>query len=118
MSDIFSLLFKLKSGTETKDKISPLFIFINIPAPPILLKIFCAFNNSFLIINCRSLSKVSIKLSLPSFNFTSKDFSIPEIPLLLSSICPITCEKRFLSGYILVIFFSSLIDFSPKSLIF
>ena len=67
--------------------------------------------------NCKFLSRVSVNLSLPSLSCLSKDFSIPEIPLFSSSICPTTCEKRFLSGYILVIFCSSLIDFSPKSLI-
>ena len=51
LSEIFSLLFGLKSGNEIKDNISPAFISIKIAALPFVLKTLLNFINSFLIIN-------------------------------------------------------------------
>ena len=39
-------------------------------------------------LSCKSASKVSFKGKSFFFNSLSKDFSIPDIPLLSSSICP------------------------------
>ena len=61
-----------------------------------------------------SISTVSFKESFLVFKLWSKYFSIPDTPLLSSSIWPIIWLNKFLCGYILVICFSKLIDLSPK----
>ena len=45
-----NLLFMLKFGNETKDRISPLFTFISKAPPPVALKVLIAWFNSLLII--------------------------------------------------------------------
>ena len=83
-SSKFILLFKSESGNETRDKISPLRIFINNAALPIVLNVLFACINSSLIKNCRLESSERTKGLLESFNIWLKDFSKPEIPSPLS----------------------------------
>ena len=50
-----------KLGSETKDKILPVFASINNAAAPVALKVLIELSNSLLIIYCMLLSKVNFK---------------------------------------------------------
>ena len=98
ISFISFLSFGSKSGNETNEMISPLFTSIKIAALPLVLKISLKRINSFLTRYWISVSTLSFIGSFVFFNFSSSDFSNPEIPWLLSSICPIIWLNKFFSG--------------------